>query len=537
MGQDAARLHIPHGEFACLSIAYSGGIYQVTSIAEAQHTLQVVKAGQWVFQNALYDLRQLRRFFNISPRPIWDTMLVERVLWGGYYSAFALDDLARRYLGMRMEKEIRTSFERVAAIMTKKQSDYAAKDAAVLLSIAEEQNKLLVGGMKKVYWEIDAPMIWCILDMPPVKVDVDGWTKLVEEFQMMAGQLEGELGFNVMSGPQVKAAVKNMTGISLDNTQGLTLESLIPEHPVFKRIIDTRAYRKAVSTYGLSWLKKNVDEEGLVHPSWRVTGAETGRTACASPNLQQIPARNIELGMHRYRNQFISKYEGGSMVTFDVVQQEPRITAYMTQDETLIELIKKGVDLHQAVADMVSKVLGRKVSRADGKTLNLGLGYGLSAYGLAQRTGMSEQDAEQLVVGYFKVFRGVDGWINLTRNQARANEYVETAVGRRIHINPYSTQAENSAINAPIQGGAADHTKLAISLLWKKCRAAKIHFPVTMMVHDEIVMDVEKGTVNEYKRMAKEAWLEAAAILFPGIPFAVESATGASWGAKLEEQK
>ena len=97
MGQDAARLHIPHGEFACLSIAYSGGIYQVTSIAEAQHTLQVVKAGQWVFQNALYDLRQLRRFFNISPRPIWDTMLVERVLWGGYYSAFALDDLGRRH--------------------------------------------------------------------------------------------------------------------------------------------------------------------------------------------------------------------------------------------------------------------------------------------------------------------------------------------------------------------------------------------------------------------------------------------------------
>jgi DNA polymerase-1 len=534
-GQDVDRLHIPHGEFACLSIAYSGGIYQVTSIDLAQHALQVLKPGQWCFHNALYDIRQLRRFFSIAPRPIWDTMLVERVLWGGYYSSFALDDLARRYLGMRMEKEVRTTFERVAAIMNKKQSDYAAKDAAVLLEIAEEQNKLLVGKQKDVYWDIDAPMIWAVLDMPPVKVDVEGWTALVNEFQAQASKREEELGFNVVSGPQVKAAVKNLTGIKMENTQGLTLENLMTEHPVFKQIIDTRAYRKAVSTYGMSWLAKNVDEAGLVHPSWKVTGAETGRMSCASPNLQQIPARNVELGMQRYRSQFISRHEGGSIVVFDVVQQEPRITAYASQDETLLGLINKGVDLHQAVADMVGKVLGHKVSRGDGKTLNLGLGYGLSAYGLAQRTGMSAEDAEQLVNGYFKVFRGVASWIAVQRNFANTNEYVETAAGRRIHINLYNSQWENNAINAPIQGGAADHTKLTVSLLWKKCRATKMEFPVCMVVHDEVVLDCAKGTVTEYKRMAKEAWLEAAASLFPGVPFAVESATGNSWGAKQEE--
>ena len=236
--------------------------------------------------------------------------------------------------------------------------------------------------------------------------------------------------------------------------------------------------------------------------------------------------------MNRYRNQFISKYPGGTIMVFDVVQQEPRILGYMSQDEGLLAAINKGVDLHQFVADGVSKILGRKVDRKDGKTLNLGLSYGLSAYGLSTRTGMSEGEAEQFMSAYFKMFRGVAAWVSEVRNHARVNEYVETAMGRRIHINPYSPQADNNAINAPIQGGAADHTKLAVSMLWRECLKQGADFPVCMIVHDEIVLDLPKGTVTDYKKMARKAWIDAAAVLFPGVPFEVESASGSSWGAK-----
>ncbi len=533
--QDVDRLHIPHGDFACLSIAYSGGAYQVSSVEEARHTLQVLKAGQWVFHNSLYDINQLRRFFNIAPRPIWDTMLVERVLYGGYYSNFALDDLARRHLGVKMDKSVRDTFSKAATVMTKAQSEYAMKDAVLLLKIAEIQKKLLIKKLGGVYNEIDAPMIWCILDMQPVKVDVVGWEALVKEFEEQARQREDALGFNTKSPAQVKQAVKTEAHVELEDTRAETLNSLVGTHPIFKQIVDARAYRTAISNFGRSWLEKNVDNEGLVHPAWRVTGAETGRMSCASPNLQQIPARNVELGMQRYRNMFVSRHPGGSLLIYDVAQQEPRITAYMTQDPTLLEIIKSGGDIHQLTADRVAEKRGKPVSRDDGKTLGLGLTYGLSEHGLAARTGMSVEEAGALIRDYFRAFSGVAAWIALSRNKARNDEFVETAAGRKIHINHYSFQWENNAINAPIQGGAADHTKLAVVNLWKACRKAGLDFPVCMVVHDEVVLDCPKGTVTTYAKLAKTAWLDAAAVLFPGVPFVVEKASGPNWGAKQEE--
>lgn len=145
-GQDEKKLHLPHGTFACLSIAYSGGVYQLTSPEQAEHAMKMLRDGLWVMHNSTYDLTQLRRYFTINPRKIWDTLLVERVLWGGYYNFFGLDDLARRYLDVRLDKDVRAGFAEQRTHMTKQQSEYAARDAVVTLKIAEKQKELLDAG-------------------------------------------------------------------------------------------------------------------------------------------------------------------------------------------------------------------------------------------------------------------------------------------------------------------------------------------------------------------------------------------------------
>ena len=392
-----------------------------------------------------------------------------------------------------------------------------------------------------LYWEVDAPMIWAVLDMQPVKVDVPGWHKLVATFTEEAAHRQDKLGFNVKSPKQVKEAVKKIANVNLKDTQGKTLESFVEYHPVFKSIIDCRAYRTAISFFGENWLKKNVDENSLVRSAWKITGAETGRMASASPNLQQIPSRNVELGMDKYRELFISKYDDGELLVADINQQEPRILAYASRDPVLIEALTKGEDLHLRVAREIfnDPKLTKKDTekRSLGKAINLGLAYGLTAGGLARNTGLSENEAQHLLDNYFDRFKGVAAWISLQRNQAQNNEYVMSAgsISRKIWVNLYNQQWENNAINSPIQGGASTHTKLTVGLLWKECRRQKIDFPLTMVVHDEIILDLHRGDIEMYTGIVNDAWLSAAEKLFSPIPFKVDIAHGKNWNCKREE--
>jgi DNA polymerase-1 len=433
--------------------------------------------------------------------------------------------MSRRWLDEIVEKETREHFS-TAKEMTPDMKKYAAKDVVLTIRIALKQKEEFEDTKRlDTYYRVDEPMIWPVLDMPGVRVDVDAWISAVRGFEQQAMTMQDELGFNVQSPVQVRAAL-DKAGIHVRSTGADTLKEYA-NYDIVAAILETRMYRKAVSTYGMSWLEENVESDGMVYPSWHITGASmTGRMSSSNPNGQNIPARKLPI----YRTFFIPS-AGHVMTIEDVTQQEPCILGFESKDPALLEAIRKGEDLHQAIADAIHQ------DRAIGKAINLGIGYGLTAQGLASRTGMGEQEAEHIVTQYFNRFRGVFSWISSQRNFAYHNGYVQTVSGRRSYINPYDSQWQNNAINSPIQGGAADFTKMWVRHFWDECQKRAVPYSLCLIVHDEQVKDPPKGALKETNECSDDAFHETAETLFPDVPFRYEREIGKSWAAKTNKQE
>ena len=290
-GQEKERLHQPHGNFACLSISLDNGedylISDQSMLQSVINKLQSVPV--WVFQNATYDLIQLNALCDIQPKNlplhyIWDTMLVEKVLYSGYYINFSLKDMARRYLGKQLAKD---KYEDIAdrTINQKVLFDYAIDDSRDTLAVHRKQKPLLEADQKlvDVYNNLDAPSVWVVVNSAPVKVDVKGWHELSVSHAALAKSLEMELGVNVMSPKQVKEML-NSIGIPVESTG----DEILAEYagvPEIDKIRETRSYRTAVSKYGDTWLEKYADSEGIVRAGFSVSGALTGRFSSSNPNL------------------------------------------------------------------------------------------------------------------------------------------------------------------------------------------------------------------------------------------------------------
>jgi len=541
-GMDEAKLHRPTGTFACLSIAYEDGtVYQVYDLTDLRAAIEIVNDGLWVFHNALFDLNHLRRFTTFRQRPIWDTMLMEQNLFGGYYDTFRLKDLSRRWIRKPMEKETVQLFID-GSKMTKEMQTYAALDALTAVLCARMQMEYIKEHDREMdsYHKIDEPALWAVLDLPPVKVDVDGWLALADENERLAEDAEKDLAINPRSPKQVKAALEKVLRTSVKNTEAGTLQVLLERaqekdnkkaQALIEKILEARMYEKAASTYGKFWIEQHVEEGNLVYPNYLITQAETGRMACRSPNLQNIPARR----MPQFREQFITSYPGGTMLVVDVAQQEPRVLAYSSKDQELIKAILSREDLHLSVARTIFNeptMTKDDPRRFIGKTINLGTSYGLTAIGLAKRIKVTEDEAQKFLNQYFNRFRAVADWTHRQHSMGQRLGYVVTPIGRRVWINPYSKQWQNNAINAPIQGGAADMTKYALAFIHKETKRLGLPYGVCLLVHDELVCDLPKGTIRAYKEVQKEAWSAAGKIMIPGIPVEVEMYTGPNWGAK-----
>lgn len=523
-GQVEHRLHRPHGTFALLSIAMGDNIFQIDNSHDVREALKRIKAGTWAFHNALYDIRQLRPFVSIYERAIWDTMLAEQSMWGGFYKNYALDALSLRYLHRFMEKKYQKEFAaRTTASPAMRR--YAALDAWTTLRIAEMQKDM--EGLES-YRRVDLPMIWPVMEMPGIRIDIKKWLELAETFKKKAIAIREELGFNPGSPDQVKEFVWKKAKIHLENAQEETL--LVYEgNPVIDAILDYKTYATAASRWGAKWIETFVEEDGLVYPDIHINGTETGRFAYRNPNMQQVPKRKEE--MKAYRECIIAS-PGRVLLMSDANQQEPRIMAYLSGDTELIGIFKRKEDIHLAVTRLIfhaPRMVKSDKRRLIGKTINLGTSYGLSAYGLALRLGIEQDDAQEFLDAYFKRFRGVKTWINLSRAHAWQDGYIKSGLGRKVWINPYSRQWENNANNAPIQSTAAEMTKLAILHIYHQ---EKQEFYVNLQVHDEIDCDVPKMFVSYYRKIVKDAWMSAARELIPTVPFSVDFTTGARWSEK-----
>lgn len=540
-GQDKERLHIPHGKFACLSVALDNGRnYIYTNTLVLDEVFWMLKPLQWIIQNATYDIRQLRQFVKIEPHPIFDPMLVEKVLWGGYYVTFGLSSMVRRYLGLYMAKD---KYEELQdeSINREELFQYNVQDAVLTLKVAEIQQALLEEqpDTKKVYEIIDAPMIWVVLDMEPTRVNIQGWLELATENESKGRSIEAEIGLNVYAYTKVKDHLALHYGLRLENTQ----DEMLAEYkhiPIIQKIREARSYRKMSSTYGRKWVEKHCDEDGNVVADWHVTGAETGRQSSSNPSLMNIPAAKMPI----FRTLFIPRYD--QMIVADVSQQEPRITALMSKDKALVKAFNDHEDIHLFIARTIFDdftIQKSDIRRKIGKRTGLGIVYGFTAVGLSSKLKeeiddptfeINEDKAQEYIDAYFRKFPRVKIMLDQLVAFGHRHEYVTTAFGRRCWINIHAMGWENNCKNSPFQGGGADMTKLWQVKLWERCRNGGHRYPLVMPIHDELVLDVSDDEVPMYLDLLDVAFKETIQILFPDspIPFEFEHFEGANWGVK-----
>ncbi|MBB5014219.1 DNA polymerase I [Rehaibacterium terrae] len=508
-----------------------------------------------VGQHGKYDLHVLRRHGVEVRGYAHDTMLESFVL-NSTASRHDMDTLARRHLGYETIK-----YEDVAGkgakqipfpqVALEQATAYAAEDADITLRLHHALHAKLAAepALEKVYREIEMPLVPVLTRMEAngVLVDADelrrqsqALARRMHAAQQQAYEIAGR-SFNLDSPKQLQAIlfdelklpvlVKTPTGQPSTNEEAL--EAIADEHPLPRLILEYRGLAKLRSTYTDKLPEAINPHTGRVHTSYHQAGAATGRLASSDPNLQNIPIRTED--GRRIRQAFIAP-EGRRIVACDYSQIELRIMAHLSQDPGLVAAFESGQDIHRATA---SEVFGVPLEQVDGnqrraaKAINFGLMYGMSAFGLARQLGIARGEAQDYIALYFARYPGVREFMERTREQARAKGYVETVFGRRLYLNDIHARnqglraaAERAAINAPMQGTAADIIKRAMISVdaWLAEHAGRAL--MIMQVHDELVFEVEAGFVDTLLAEVKQRMQGAAQLR---VPLVVDAGVGANW--------
>ncbi len=512
-----------------------------------------------VGHNINYDFIMLARN-GVNPFPLsFDTMIAEWLTNPTSHN-LGLKNLAWVRLDFRMTEItelIGTGRKQITMdqVPVEKAAPYAAADAiAVIRLLPGLQAELKDNAALKLFEEIEMPLIPVIADMEMagIALDIDFLKKMSKELQARMNELENgiyeQVGerFNINSTQQLANALfDRLKLIPPDRTRRTeaghystsveVLESLQVKHPVVDLLMEYRELSKLKSTY-LDALPEEVNPAtGRIHTSYNQTGSVTGRIASSDPNLQNIPIRT-ELG-RQVRQAFIAG-PGQTLLSVDYSQVELRIAAHMSNDQAMLAAFRADQDIHTATA---AAILGKsldqvtKTERRNAKAINFGLLYGMSAFGLTRNSDLTLAEAEDFVEAYFKQFPGVKNYLDNMRRLAARQGYVETLLGRRRYFpglksggNP-STRAreEREAINAPIQGTAADIMKIAMIRVPTALRENDLAGRMLLQVHDELVLECPQ---NELKKTAKivRTTMENAYNLI--IPLKTEARYGHDWG-------
>jgi len=485
----------------------------------------------------------------------FDTML-ESYVWNSVATNHDMDSDARRYLGLTT-----ITFEDVAGrgakqlsfdqVPLEKAGDYAAEDADVTLRLHQALWPQLtsVPPLARLYEECEQPLVPVLLAMEHHGVLIDRERlrtqsrEFARELQQLVLAAHREAGheFNIESPKQLQQIlferlqlpVRRKTPTGQPSTAEDVLEELAESYPLPRIVLDYRALAKLKSTY-TDKLPEQVNERtGRIHTNYAQAVAATGRLSSVDPNLQNIPIRRPE--GRRIRQAFVAP-AGCVLLAADYSQIELRIMAHLSGDESLRAAFAEDRDVHQATAAEVFGVELAAVTadqRRTAKVINFGLIYGMSPFGLARNLGIERGAAQQYVERYFQRYPGVKRFMDDTRIQARERGYVETVFGRRLYlpdIRSGNTQlrqyAERSAINAPMQGTAADIIKRAMITVDAWCRRADSPARLIMQVHDELVLEVRAESVAEVTEAVRERMVGAAHL---SVPLRVDAGTGANW--------
>ena len=485
----------------------------------------------------------------------FDSML-ESYLWNSVATNHDMDADAQRYLGLRT-----ISYEDVAGKGVKQLSfeqlpleragEYAAEEADVTLRLHRTLWPQLQGlpALSRLYLECEQPLVPVLFAMEHRGVLVDRERlraqsrEFARQLQELLVQAHREAGheFNIESPKQLQQIlferlqlpVRRKTPTGQPSTAEDVLEELAASYALPRIVLEYRALAKLKSTY-TDKLPEQVNERtGRIHTNYAQAVAATGRLSSVDPNLQNIPVRRPE--GRRIRQAFIAP-PGYLLLAADYSQIELRIMAHLSGDDSLRAAFAEDRDVHQATAAEVFGVGLDAVTpdqRRTAKVINFGLIYGMSAFGLARNLGIERGAAQQYVERYFQRYPGVKRFMDETRAQARQIGYVETVFGRRLYLpdirsgNPQLRQyAERSAINAPMQGTAADIIKRAMITIDAWCAAEDAPARLIMQVHDELVLEVREDAVEPVSAAVRERMVNAAAL---SVPLRVDVGTGANW--------
>lgn len=317
-------------------------------------------------------------------------------------------------------------------------------------------------------------------------------------------------------------------------TDEATLTAIIDKHPVVGKILEYRAVKKLLSTYIEPFPSYVSSIDGRVHTTFNQALTATGRLSSSAPNLQNIPVRT-ERG-REIRKAFVPGTADGVIVSADYSQIELRIMAHLSQDKHLVEAFRNGIDIHSATAEKIFGVAHEEVTpdqRRVAKTANFGIMYGISSFGLAQRLGISRTEAKKLIDDYFAAFPAIRAFIDDTVAAARENGYVETLFGRRRYLPDINSKnatvralAERNAVNAPIQGTAADIIKMAMINVDRKLTEASLKSKMVLQIHDELLFDVPEEETRTLMKVVKDCMEN---VMELSVPLTVECNYGKNW--------
>lgn len=511
-----------------------------------------------VAHNAKFDYIVLAKHgLHVSPLT-FDTMLAEFIIDPSSRN-LGLKNLAFAKLGDEMtyiEELIGKGKKQIsmAQVAIESVAPYAVADAETTLRLMPIQVQELkrVNG-EKLLAEIDLPLtpVLAEMEMEGISLDLPFFEKMQKELSKRLGEIEKQIfdsigkPFNINSTQQLSDVLfktlrleppdkGNKTASGHYSTAAGVLDELSGKHPVVDWVLEHRELSKIKSTY-VDALPAAVDSNGRVHTSYSQTGAVTGRLSSNNPNLQNIPIRS-ETG-RRVRNGFIAG-KGNVLLSVDYSQIELRIGAHMAQDEGMLAAFRAGEDIHTTTARAIYGAGPEAVTknmRRHAKAINFGLIYGMSVFGLTRTTDLTLAEAENFVKAYFQKFPGIKKYLDGIRRQAASQGYVETLLGRRRYFPALQSKQnvqiknreEREAINAPIQGTAADIMKIAMLRIPPALKQAGLKGKMLLQVHDELVLECPKSELKETARVVQEAMTNAYQL---DIPLSTEASFGENWG-------
>ncbi len=562
---ETTNISAVEAELVGLSFSYvSGEAYYVPVSENFEEVKQLLSIFEPAFtntsirkigQNLKYDILVLKKYGIKVKGPLFDTMLAHYLIDPD--SKHGMDVLAEKFLnytpvsiktligGRSLPKTMRD-------VPLEKIAEYAAEDADITLQLKEKIAPLLDDpAITKLLNEVELPLVQVLanIEFNGVKIDENA-------LKIMSGELEQESikvrdriyelageEFNIASPKQlgiilfdklqlVEKPKKTKTGQYATGEE--ILSRLENQHEIARKILEFRELQKLKSTYVDALPQMVSSFDGLIHTNYNQTVAATGRLSSLNPNLQNIPIRTLK--GREIRKAFVPSSNGHVIISADYSQIELRIMAAFAGDTHMIEAFKNGRDIHATTASKIFKMpLGEVTSemRSKAKSANFGIIYGISAFGLSQNMNIPRKEAAEIIENYFKEFPAIKSYMDKVINDARDNGYVSTVLGRKRYLRDINSRnavmrgfAERNAINAPIQGTAADIIKVAMINIDKWMQQEKVQSKMIMQVHDELVFDVPKEEVELMKTNIEKLMKEALPI---EVPMEVGIGVGANW--------